>query len=83
MYTVKLIPRAQRDLDKLEGRLFEHVAMAIESLRKNPKPPGCKKLTVQEGYRVRTGNYRIVYKIDDKTRVVFIYRVKHRKDIYR
>ena len=83
MYTLKLIPRAQKDLDKLENVNFESILKAINSLRENSRPPGCKKLAANEGYRVRVGDYRIIYRIDDETKTIFIYKVKHRKDIYR
>ena len=52
-------------------------------LKDNPRPVGCKKLTNEEGYRIRVGNYRILYKIDDKNFSINIYKITHRKDVYR
>jgi mRNA interferase RelE/StbE len=52
-------------------------------LKENPRPVGCKKLTNQEGYRIRIGNYRILYTIEDENKIVMIYRVGHRRDVYR
>ena len=55
----------------------------IGSLKNNPRPPGCEKLTDEEGYRVRVRNYRILYRINDKDKIVFIHRVRHRREVYR
>lgn len=52
-------------------------------LKVNPRPVGCKKLTNEEGYRIRVGNYRILYTIDDTNSSVNIYKIAHRKDVYR
>ncbi len=83
MYNVKIIPRAQKDLDKLQGKLFNDIKDKINKLKDNPRPPGCEKLTDEEGYRVRVRNYRILYRINDKTKTVFIHRVRHRREVYR
>ncbi|PIV64490.1 MAG: type II toxin-antitoxin system mRNA interferase toxin, RelE/StbE family, partial [bacterium (Candidatus Ratteibacteria) CG01_land_8_20_14_3_00_40_19] len=50
---IKIIPRAQKDLDKLEEKLFNDIKDKIGSLKNNPRPPGCEKLTDEEGYRIR------------------------------
>jgi mRNA interferase RelE/StbE len=50
-------------------------------LKVNPRPVGCKKLTNEEGYRIRVGNYRILYTIDDTNSSVNIYKIAHRKDV--
>ncbi len=83
MYNVRIIPRAQRDLDKLRGKLFNGIKDKINSLKDNPRPPGCEKLTDEEGYRVRVRDYRILYRINDKSKIVFIHRVRHREEVYR
>ena len=83
MYNIKIIPRAQKDLDKLQGKLFDDIKDKIYSLKDNPRPPGCEKLTDEEGYRVRVRNYRILYRINDKAKIVFIHRVRHRREAYR
>ena len=80
---IKIIPRAQKDLDKLEEKLFNDIKDKIGSLKNNPRPPGCEKLTDEEGYRVRVRNYRILYRINDKAKIVFIHRVRHRREAYR
>jgi mRNA interferase RelE/StbE len=83
VYKVKVIPSAEKDLDNLEKRFFIQIENKINSLKSNPRPPNCLKLTVEEGYRLRSGDYRILYRIDDKNKVIYIYRIKHRKESYR
>ncbi len=83
MYNIKLIPQAQRDLDKLEEKIFQDIKNKINTLRDNPRPYGCEKLTDEEGYRVRVRDYRILYRINEKDKTVFIYRVRHRREVYR
>ena len=69
MYNVKIIPRAEKDLDKLQGKLFNDIKVKIDSLRNNPRPHGCEKLTEEEGYRIRVRDYRILYRINDKAKM--------------
>ena len=83
MYRVELIPSAQKDLDNLAKRFFEQIKDRINSLASNSRPPNCLKLTGEEGYRIRSGDFRILYRIDDKNKIVYIYRIKHRKESYR
>jgi mRNA interferase RelE/StbE len=59
------------------------VNAAIARLAENPQPFGSKKLTAKEGYRLRVGDYRVLYRIDDGARTVTVYRVKSRGDVYR
>jgi mRNA interferase RelE/StbE len=82
-YEVRLLSRAEKQLQSLDSLPYQSVKKQIYSLRENPRPPGCRKLTNQPGWRVRAGDYRIVYEIDDKSRVVTVLNVGHRKEIYR
>lgn len=82
-YSVELESRAKRELLDLPRKLQRRVADILDDLAANPRPMGAKKLTNQEGYRVRSGDYRILYVIDDRSRVVRIYRIGHRREIYR
>lgn len=84
MYEILLLPPAEKDLDKLKGKLFEQVIEKIKSLELDPRPQGIKKLRLEEeNYRLRVRDIRIIYRIDDREKKVFIYRVKHRKEVYR
>lgn len=82
MYDLYALPPAQKDLDKLEALAFERLLKRIRGLSRDARPPGCLKLTGDEGYRFRVGDYRILYRIDDPSKRIYIYRVKHRKDVY-
>ena len=82
MYKILLLSQAQKDLDEFRGKIFQQVKDKILSLSKNPLPQGCLKLTAEEGYRLHSGNYRVIHRINDKDKTVYIYRIKHRKEAY-
>ena len=82
MYEVFVLPPAQKDLDRLEAAVFERLLKKIRSLSRDARPPGCLKLTGEEGYRLRVGDYCLLYRIDDAAKRIYIYRIKHRKDVY-
>lgn len=83
VYEARLLPSAQRDLDSLSGASFNRLQVAIDGFVRDPRPHGSQKLTGEEGYRIRVGDFRILYRVDDRQKVVFIYRVKHRREVYR
>jgi len=68
---------------RLPPEVFARVDGKIRGLGEDPRPPGAEKLRGKEGWRIRVGDYRVIYEIDDRSREVMIYRVQHRKDIYR
>jgi mRNA interferase RelE/StbE len=83
-YTVQLAPAAKRQLRKLDRSIQERVVRRLEKLEKDPRPPGVEKLEGDEStYRIRMGEYRIVYEIQDKVLVVLVLKVGHRREIYR
>jgi mRNA interferase RelE/StbE len=82
MYDVQLSNRAEKSLEKLPDPAFERVTEAIENLATNPRPPGCKKLKGRLGYRIRVGDYRVVYDIADDILVVLVIDIGHRREIY-
>ena len=73
----------QKDVDTIPKKDLKRILSRIKTLAENPRPPGCEKLTGQERYRLRQGQYRIVYSIQDDELTVWIVKVGHRKDIYR
>ena len=81
-YTAVLTKKAQKQLDKLSDNIAEPIIDAIAGLEENPRPVGYKKLKGRDGYRIRTGNYRIIYEIFDSELIVDIITLGHRKDIY-
>jgi mRNA interferase RelE/StbE len=83
MYKILVLPSARKDLDVLEQKIFLQVSRKLNELAKNPRMYGCQKLTAEEGYRLRSGDHRMIYRIDDAGKKVYIYRIKHRKDVYR
>lgn len=82
-YRVELQPSAERELDRLASQLLARVTERIDRLASDPRPPGSLKLAGAELYRLRVGDHRIVYKIDDRARAVFVHRVRHRREVYR
>jgi len=83
-YHVEIAPAAQRDFKRLPPEIVRKVDVAILDLEQTPRPHGCTKLEGSEHeYRVRVGDYRILYVIDDRARLVTIARVRHRRDAYR
>ena len=82
-YFVEVKPSARKELEDLPNDLLAHAVRKLESLRDDPRPVGCKKL---KGYkdqrRVRVGDWRIVYLIDDATRLVSVTRIAHRREVY-
>jgi len=72
-----------KDFESITKKDLKRILNRIESLAKDPRPPGCEKLTGQERYRLRQGRYRIVYSIQDDDLSVWVVKVGHRKNVYR
>ena len=83
MYRIELRRKVQRDLDGLPKADFEAVINAIKRLANSPRPRGMEKIKTTGLWRIRQGDYRIVYSIDDNQKLVIILRVGHRREIYR
>jgi len=81
-YAVSLSTRAQKQLDKLSDSIAEPIFVAIENLADNPRPHGCKKLKGRNGYRIRIGDYRVIYEIVDRLLLVNVIDLGNRRDIY-
>ena len=83
-YQVLLKPSADRALKRLSGSDQQRIAKKLVQLSANPRPYGIEKLAGgTDEYRVRVGNYRIVYAIEDDRLIVLVLRIAHRKDVYR
>ena len=82
MYQLLIEKQVQKQLEKIPSPNYQRVKKAIKDLAKNPRPEGYKKLKGRPGYRIRQGNYRIVYEINDQILTVYILAAGHRKDIY-
>ena len=81
-YTVVLTRKAEKQLNKLADSTAETILDTITELAANPRPPGYIKLKGRDGYRVRAGNYRIIYEVFDSELRIEIVTLGHRKDIY-
>ena len=82
-YNIFFKRSAFKDLDTIPKKDLRRIINRIESLKEDPRPPGCEKLAGQDRYRIRQGNYRIVYSIQDQDLTVWIVKVGLRRDIYR
>lgn len=85
LYTVVLLPAAKRQIKKLPSKARRNVIELAESLASDPRPSGAKALhgPLKGFYRVRTGEYRVVYTVDDKNIIVTVVSAGDRRDIYR
>jgi mRNA interferase RelE/StbE len=84
MYQVLLERAAERDLKRLSTEVHERMIDAIKALAGNPRPPGCRKLVGSTNdWRIRVGDYRVLYEIADTIRIVRVNRVRHRREVYR
>ncbi|MBI1768528.1 MAG: type II toxin-antitoxin system RelE/ParE family toxin [Bacteroidetes bacterium] len=81
-YQVLVEKRIEKQISRIPHKDYVKIKEAILSLAKNPRPFGFKKLSAREGYRMRVGDYRIIYQIEDRQFLVIILSVGNRKDIY-
>ena len=82
MYQLLIEKQVIKQLEKIPISDYHQVKKAINELAKNPRPLGYKKLKGRSGYRIRQGNYRVVYDINDQILTVYILAAGHRKNIY-
>ena len=83
-YELLIKPSAAKELEAV-GRKSDRsrIVDKIYTLKDDPRPPGCEKLTGQDRYRVRQGQFRILYVVDDAEQVVTVVKIGHRRDVYR
>jgi len=82
-YAILIVHSAERELAALRGAPRERVLRAIRRLADSPRPRAARKLSYGPGWRLRVGDYRILYTIDDPDQEITIYAVGHRRDVYR
>jgi mRNA interferase RelE/StbE len=83
-YEIEFTPLAMRQFRKLSANVQQALSLRIDALASDPRPKGCKKLAeTDDSYRIRSGNYRIVYRIEDSLLVVLVIRIGNRKEVYR
>ena len=83
-YKISISKQALRELEKLPTKINQKISSAIDQLSKQPRPIGCKKIKGERDYiwRIRIGDYRVLYAIDDKVQIIDVRKIGHRKNIY-
>ncbi|MFM8333149.1 MAG: type II toxin-antitoxin system RelE family toxin [Candidatus Methylumidiphilus sp.] len=82
-FTITILEKAKKELAQVPKAEYCHIRDAIRKLADNPRPVGSLKLSGRDGIRIRCGNYRIIYEINDATEKVTILHIGHRRDVYR
>jgi mRNA interferase RelE/StbE len=83
-YRIEIKPQAEKSLARIPNPHRRRLARAIDGLVRQPRPVGCIKLAgAEEAFRIRVGDYRIVYQVVDKVLIVYNIRVAHRREVYR
>lgn len=83
MYAIEFTRASRKALTKLSARLAERVELAIAELANQPRPPGCVKLSGLDFWRIRVGDYRVIYEIRDDVLIVLVIDIGHRREVYR
>ncbi len=82
-YALRIRRSVERELDRLPEFVFRRINERLLSLEHNPRPPGVKRLSHRGEYRLRVGDYRVLYAVDDAKKTVEIVSVGHRREVYR
>ena len=82
-YRLEYLPAATKSIEKLPRQFQERVFERLEALMLNPRPMGCVKMAGQDAYRIRVGDYRVIYTIEDDRLIVLVIDVGHRREVYR
>jgi mRNA interferase RelE/StbE len=82
-YRIEITPSAAKELANIPRKDLRRIVARIQALANDPRPPGGKKLCAQEKYRIRQGDYRVLYQIEDDVLVVYVAKIAHRRDVYR
>ena len=82
-YQILIEKTARKEIQKINQADQVSIVQAIQALAENPRPTGCKKLKGREAWRIRAGNYRVIYEIQDNILVITVITVGHRRDVYK
>lgn len=82
-YSIEFVPSARKSLCKLPLPIQKRLQVAIDELADDPFPPGMKKLVGEDGYRIRVGDYRVIYNVEHGHLIVLVIRIGHRREVYR
>jgi mRNA interferase RelE/StbE len=83
IYRIEVAKPASRQIAELNRETQKRIVQRLEDLASEPRPAGCKKLANSEYLRIRVGDYRVVYSIEDQRLLVLVIRVAHRREVYR
>jgi mRNA interferase RelE/StbE len=81
-YTVLILPSAQKQLSKLSGAIATRIEDKMMELEYDPRPSGCKKLKGRDAWRIRIGDYRVIYEIHDGRLIITVITIGHRREVY-
>lgn len=82
-YKISILRKAQKQLAKIPANDYKKIKQSILGLARDPRPTGAKKLKGRQGWRIRQGDYRIIYEIQNDQLIIIVLDIGHRKDIYR
>lgn len=82
-YEIQFSRSARKELESLTAEVVGRIFSKITALAGDPRPPGCRKLVGTESFRIRVGDYRVIYSVDDDSRIIDIRAVKHRREAYK
>ncbi len=83
-YSLEIKQSAQKELDQLDDKVFIQIDRKLLALAENPRPAGCKKLKgYKDQWRIRAGDWRVLYIIDDAAKLITVTRIAHRRDVYK
>jgi mRNA interferase RelE/StbE len=82
-HRIEITPSAAKELSRIPRKNLRRIVARIQALADDPRPPGSRKLCAQENYRIRQGDYRVLYQIEDDVLVVYVVKIAHRRDVYR
>lgn len=81
-FRLVLAAGVSRSLSKLDSRTLRRIEIALDFLIENPRPPKSRKLVGRVGYRIRVGDYRILYEVKDREVLILVFRIAHRREVY-
>lgn len=82
-YKISILRRAQKQLAKIPANDYKKVKNAILDLAQDPRPPGSKKLKGRSAWRIRQGDFRVIYEIKDEQLIIIVFNIGNRRDVYR
>ena len=82
-YRLLIKPSAAKELGAIPKEDRRRIVRRIEGLSADPRPPGCEKLSGEDKYRIRQGDYRVIYLVSDERREVVVFKIGHRREVYR